>query len=51
MQECDDYNNLLDNTSLQKLLKKQFLNNKCFKIGWGKLKEEFLNGTKESDRK
>lgn len=42
MQECDDYNNLLEDTSLQRLLKKQLLENKSIKIGWGKLKKEVL---------
>lgn len=37
MQECDDYNTLIENTSLQRLLKKQLLENKSLKIGWGKL--------------
>lgn len=32
--------NLLENTSLQRLLKKQLLENKSLKIGWGKLKKE-----------
>lgn len=40
MQECADYNNLLEDTSLQRLLKKQLLENKSIKIGWGKLKKE-----------
>lgn len=40
MQECDDYNNLLENTSLQRLLKKQLLENKSLKIGLGRLKKE-----------
>jgi len=40
MQECDNYNNLLEDTSLQRLLKKQLLENKSIKIGWGKLKKE-----------
>ena len=38
MQECDNYNNLAETTSLQKLLKKQLLENKELKIGWGILK-------------
>lgn len=38
MQECDNYNDLAETTSLQKLLKKQLLENKELKIGWGKLK-------------
>ncbi len=42
MRECDDYNNLLEDTSLQRLLKKQLLENKSIKIGWGKLKKEVL---------
>ena len=29
-------------TSLQRLLKKQLLENKSIKIGWGKLKKELL---------
>jgi hypothetical protein len=37
-QECDNYANLPENTSLQKLLKQQLIENKEFKIGWGKLK-------------
>jgi len=40
IQECDNYNNLLENTSLQKLLKKQLLECKSLKIGCGKLKKE-----------
>ena len=40
MQECDNYNNLPENTSLQRILKQQLLKNKEFKIGWGKLKNE-----------
>lgn len=39
-QECNDYNNLTENTTLQKILKKQLLENKELKIGWGKLKNE-----------
>ena len=39
MQECDNYNDLLENTSLQRLLKKQLIENKSLKIGWGKLKK------------
>jgi len=31
MQKCDDYNNLLEDTSLQRLLKKQLLKNKSRK--------------------
>lgn len=42
VQECDNYNNLSENTSLQKLLKKQLLENKSLKIGCGKLKKEVL---------
>ena len=38
VQECSDYNNLVEYTSLQKLLKQQLLKNKEMKIGWGKLK-------------
>ncbi|WP_286315153.1 hypothetical protein [Romboutsia ilealis] len=44
IQECNNYNNLSENTSLQKLLKKQLLENKSLKIGWGKLKKEVLYG-------
>lgn len=40
IQECDSYNNLSENTSLQKLLKKQLIENKSLKIGCGKLKKE-----------
>lgn len=40
VQECNDYNNLKDNTTLQRILKQQLLDNKVFKIGWGKLKNE-----------
>ena len=42
MQECENYNNLLEDTCLQKLLKKQLLENKSIKIGCGKLKNEIL---------
>lgn len=42
MQECDNYNNLSEDTSLQRLLKKQLLENKSIKIGWGKLKKESI---------
>lgn len=42
IQECDNYNNLLEDTSLQKLLKKQLIENKSIKIGCGKLKNEIL---------
>lgn len=38
VQECSNYNDLLEDTSLQKLLKQQLLKNKQMKIGWGKLK-------------
>lgn len=38
IQECTDYNNLSENTSLQIILKKQLLENKEMKIGIGKLK-------------
>lgn len=38
VQECSNYNDLVENTSLQKLLKQQLLKNKEIKIGWGKLK-------------
>lgn len=37
IQECDNYSNLAENTSLQKLLKKELIENKELKIGWGKL--------------
>ena len=37
MQECVDYNSLPENTSLQKILKKQLLNNQKLKIGCGNL--------------
>lgn len=40
MQECENYNNLTENTSLKKLLKQQLLENKELNIGWGKLKKE-----------
>ncbi len=42
MQECDDYNNLLEDTSLQRLLKKQLLENKKYKNRMGKIKKELL---------
>ncbi len=42
IQECDNYNNLLEDTSLQKLLKKKLIENKSIKIGCGKLKKEML---------
>ncbi len=38
VQECSNYNDLIEDTSLQKLLKQQLLKNKEMKIGWGKLK-------------
>lgn len=38
VQECSDYNDLVEDTSLQKLLKQQLLQNKEIKIGCGKLK-------------
>lgn len=38
IQECDDYTKLPENTTLQRQLKKQLLENKEMKIGWGKLK-------------
>lgn len=38
VQECSNYNDLVENTSLQKLLKQQLLKNKEIKMGWGKLK-------------
>lgn len=44
IQECNNYNNLLENTSLQRLLKKQLLENESLKIGLGKLKKEALYG-------
>lgn len=37
IQECDNYSNLAENTSLQKLLKKELIENKELKIGLGKL--------------
>ncbi len=43
IQECDNYNTLVENTTLQKLLKQQLLQNKEFRIGCGKLKNEYLN--------
>ncbi len=43
-QDCDDYNNLLEDTSLQRLLKKQLLENKSIKIGLGKLKDDEIYG-------
>lgn len=38
MQECDNYYDLPENTSLQKLLKQQLIENKEMRIGWGRLK-------------
>ena len=43
IQEYDNYNNLIEDTSLQRLLKKQLIENKSIKIGWGKLKKGTLN--------
>lgn len=43
IQECDNYNNLIEDTSLQRLLKKQLIENKSIKKGWGKLKNGTLN--------
>lgn len=40
IQECNDYTNLAESTTLQRQLKKQLLENKEIKIGWGKLKDE-----------
>lgn len=37
VQECSNYDNLKENTSLQKILKKQLIENKKLKIGCGKL--------------
>lgn len=42
IQECNDYNNLTENTTLQRLLKQQLIENKELKIGCGKLKKEVL---------
>ena len=42
LQECDDYNNLPEHTSLQRILKKQLLEKKELKIGCGKLKNRNL---------
>lgn len=39
IEECDDYNNLNENTSLQKELKKMLLDNKEIKVGIGTLKK------------
>ena len=41
IQECEDYNNLKENTSLQKILKRQLIENKELKIGCGKLKYNY----------
>lgn len=38
LRECRDYNKLQENTSLQKLIKQNLLNDKVFKLGIGKLK-------------
>lgn len=38
VQECENFSNLSENTSLQRLLKKQLLENKEMRIGVGKLK-------------
>ena len=38
VQECSNYNDLVEDTSLQRLLKQQLLKNKPMKIGCGKLK-------------
>lgn len=43
IQECNDYNTLTENTTLQKILKQQLLENKELKIGCGKLKNKYLN--------
>ena len=48
-QQCDNYNNLPEDTSLQKLLKKQLLENKNLKIGLGKLKKEVLYNEQEDN--
>lgn len=42
-QECNDYNTLSENTTLQRILKQYLLENKELKIGWGNLKNEYLN--------
>lgn len=34
---------IIEDTSLQRLLKKQLIENKSIKIGWGKLKKGTLN--------
>jgi len=39
--ECDNYNDLIKKTSLQKLLKKELINKKEFRIGLGVLKEKY----------
>lgn len=41
-QNCVDYKNLKENTSLQRLLKKQLLSGRTIKIGLGKLKDNLL---------
>lgn len=38
VQECKDYNNLDESTSLQKMLKKKLIEKEELRIGWGKLK-------------
>lgn len=43
-QEYNNYNNLLQDTSLQRILKKQLIENKSIKIGCGKLKKEEIYG-------
>lgn len=40
-QDCVDYKNLKENTSLQRLLKKQLLSGRPIKIGLGKLKSDY----------
>lgn len=39
LQECDDYYKLKESTKLQRILKKELINNKELKIGLGKLKD------------
>lgn len=39
-QECANYNELQENTTLQRKLKQQLITGKEFKIGWGKLKQK-----------
>lgn len=39
VQECDNYNELQENTSLQKILKQQLIEKRKFKIGCGKMKD------------